>query len=76
MKTKGFSKSVVDLCEKMDRKYLELLEDVSQYLYGKEYKTVKNFTTVSKDLKSKRKFVDKAEIENHLRVQCVQSSLE
>lgn len=76
MKTKGFSKNIVALCDKMDSKYLELLHDISQYLYGEEYSMLKNYTIVSKDYKFKKKFIDRIDIENHVRNQSVHSSLE
>ncbi|XP_018569113.1 conserved oligomeric Golgi complex subunit 1 [Anoplophora glabripennis] len=74
MKTKGYSRNIVELCNKMDGKYLELLEDVSQYLYGKEYSSDINFSIVFKDFKFKRKYVDKTEVEVHLRTESVSRS--
>ncbi|KAJ8964671.1 hypothetical protein NQ314_004703 [Rhamnusium bicolor] len=74
MKTKGYSQNVVELCEKMDSKYLDLLEDVSQYLYGKEYTSDINFSVVLKDFKFKRKYIDKIELEDHLRSECTNNS--
>lgn len=74
MKTKGYSQNIVELCNNMDSKYLDLLEDVSQYLYGKEYSSDINFSVVLKDFKFKRKYVDKTEIENHLRTESVDKS--
>lgn len=74
MKTKGYSQNIVELCNQMDSKYLELLEDVSQYLYGKEYSSNINFSVVLKDFKFKRKYVDKTEVENHLRSESVHRS--
>ncbi|KAJ8962770.1 hypothetical protein NQ318_001169 [Aromia moschata] len=74
MKTKGYSQSIVDLCEKMDRKYLDLLEDVSQYLYGREYSSDINFSVILKDFKFKRKYIDKDELEKHLKIECTNNS--
>lgn len=76
MKTKGFSDAVVDLCFKLDKKYVELLEDVSQYLYGKEYNAEENFTLVWKDFKFKRKHTDTVEIENYIRIEATKTALE
>lgn len=76
MKTKGFSEAVVNLCAKLDKKFIELLEDVSQYLYGKEYNSDLNTSIVWTDFKFKRKHVDSVEIENHLRVEVTSSALE
>lgn len=76
MKTKGFSEAVVDLCIKLDNKYIELLEDVSQYLYGKEYNSEMNYSVVWKDFKFKRKHIDTVEIENHFRIEATKSALQ
>lgn len=74
MKTKGYSQNIEKLCSKMDSKYLELLEDVSQYLYGQEYSSDISFSVVLKDFKFKRKYVDKTEVENHLKTESVSRS--
>lgn len=75
MKTKGYSEVVVDLCIKLDKKYVELLEDVSQYLYGKEFTSEMNLSIVWKDFKFKRKHFDTVEIENHLRMEAINLAL-
>lgn len=76
MKTKGFSEAIVDLCVAMDNKYVKLLEDVSQYLYGKEYNSDTNLSLVWKDFKFKQKHLDTLEIENHLRTEVTKTALE
>ncbi|CAH1981180.1 unnamed protein product [Acanthoscelides obtectus] len=73
MKTRGYSHNIIELCKKVDDKYLALLEDASQYLYGKEYNDGMNF--IVKDFKFKRKFVDRDDIENHLRNECTTTSV-
>lgn len=75
MKTKGYSPNIVDLCSKLDNKFYELLEDVWQYLYGKEYNTQQKIPTNLVDFKFKRKFIDKEELENHLRIESTKESL-
>ncbi|XP_050296714.1 conserved oligomeric Golgi complex subunit 1 isoform X2 [Anthonomus grandis grandis] len=75
MKTKGYSKLVVQLCEKLDKKYLGLLEDVSQYLYGTEYTGIPSFPFLIGDFKYKRKFIDKEQLENHLMTESTNYSL-
>ncbi|VEN51670.1 unnamed protein product [Callosobruchus maculatus] len=72
MKTRGYSENIIELCKRVDDKYLALLEDASQYLYGKEYNTDMNFNV--KDFKFKRKFVDRNDIENHLSHECTITS--
>ncbi|XP_056646572.1 conserved oligomeric Golgi complex subunit 1 isoform X1 [Diorhabda sublineata] len=74
MKTKGHSQNIVGLCKRFDKKYLELLEDASQYLYGKEYST--NFTMIVKDFKFKRKYMDKTDIEKHLQIECTKTCVQ
>lgn len=76
MKTKGFSETVVDLCMKLDRTYVDLLEDVSLYLYGKEYNSEINLALVWKDFKFKRKHFDTEEVENHLRSEVTRLAME
>ncbi|KAG5894614.1 hypothetical protein JTB14_026145 [Gonioctena quinquepunctata] len=76
MKTKGYSPNIVDLCSTLDKKYLELLEDVSHYLYGKQYSSDIHFSVILKDYKFKRKTVDKIEMENHLQTECTKAALE
>ncbi|CAG9862952.1 unnamed protein product [Phyllotreta striolata] len=70
MKTKGYSKNIVELCDKFDKKYLELLQDASQYLYGKDFNINLNYAMVLKDFKFKRKFMDKTDVEKHLQLEC------
>lgn len=76
MKTKGYSEIVVGVCAKLDKQYVDLLEDIAQYLYGKECNSDTNFTIVWKDFKFKRKHADTIEIENHLRTEATRFSLE
>ncbi|KAJ8970817.1 hypothetical protein NQ317_007180 [Molorchus minor] len=74
LKTSGYSQNIAGLCEKVDKRYLELLEDVSQYLYGQEYSCDINFSVIIKDYKFKRKYIDKDELENHLRIECTNNT--
>ncbi|XP_044263815.1 conserved oligomeric Golgi complex subunit 1 isoform X2 [Tribolium madens] len=71
MKTLGYSQNVVNLCEKLDEKYFELLVDVSQYLYGKD---LTDDVTIFPQLKNKKKFVDREELENHLRIESTKNA--
>lgn len=73
MKTHGFSKSTVKLCERFDANFLDLLKDVYLYLYGKEYEgsiIVLPFIDAKKDIK----FVDREKLEHELRISCRKSS--
>ncbi|XP_030754438.1 conserved oligomeric Golgi complex subunit 1 isoform X2 [Sitophilus oryzae] len=74
MKTKGFSPEIINLCEKIDKMYLELLEDVSQYLYGVELKDLSSIPYLINDFKFKRKYSDKEKLENHLRIECTKTT--
>ncbi|CAH1163940.1 unnamed protein product [Phaedon cochleariae] len=76
MKHRGFSPTIVDLCYKLDTKYFEILEDVWQYLYGKEYGSNDDFSLVLKDYKFKRKYIDTPDTENHLQAECAETSLQ
>lgn len=67
---------MVHLCIQLDKKYIELLEDVSQYLYGKEYNSEINYSLIWKDFKFKRKHTDTVEIENHLSIEAIKSALQ
>lgn len=67
MKTHGFSKNVVKLCEKFDAKFLELLQDVYVYLYGGEYD---GSITIVPFIETEIKFVDRDKLENELRISC------
>lgn len=69
MKTKGFSPMIVKLCEKLDAKYLEFLQDLSFYLYGKEFDS-KNLDLLILNMKNVKKFVDKDKLEQHLIQEC------
>ncbi|KAF2904284.1 hypothetical protein ILUMI_01887 [Ignelater luminosus] len=71
MKTKGYSSNIVQLCAQLDRKYLELLEDVSLYLYGIEHTNVRDDIKlpIIKEAYDK-KFVDRNEVEEFLKSEC------
>lgn len=69
MKTNGFSKTTVKLCEKFDVEFLELLKDVHVYLYGKEYESSTPVLPF-KEVKMEIKFVDREKLENALRIYC------
>lgn len=74
MKTKGFSKQIVDLCEKVDNNYMELLQDISYYLYGEEYNSKEAYKVLLSVSKHENKLVDKLEIETHLRSECIKNT--
>lgn len=69
MRTNGFAKNTVKLCEKFDASFSELLKDVYVYLYGKDYEG--SILTVPL---SEIKFVDREKLENCLRTSCTQNS--
>ncbi|KAL3287354.1 hypothetical protein HHI36_001828 [Cryptolaemus montrouzieri] len=60
MKAMGFSQTIVVLCEKLDHRFRELLNDLSQYLYGIEFDSdVVNVPTwIRNNAPLKKKFVD------------------
>lgn len=70
MKTKGYSPNVISLCDKVDKKYYDLLTDVSQYLYGKEFEDKPCVKQTTQDFKFKRKYQDKEDLENHITSEC------
>lgn len=71
MKTKGYSSKILILCTDLDNMYLELLEDLSLYLYGKEYKSVKDIKLLESESNSCSKHVDRHELEEYLKLECV-----
>lgn len=74
MKTKGYSHNITSLSEKLDVRFLDILNDISLYLYGKEYENLLftlNFTAQS--TKSDRTFNDREVLETHIRKQCNES---
>lgn len=76
MKTLGYSKNIVHICNKFDEKYLDVLTDVAQYLYGKEYHHyLDKFSISITDFKNKKKFVDRDELEKHLKIESTRLSL-
>ncbi|XP_049823467.1 conserved oligomeric Golgi complex subunit 1 isoform X2 [Aethina tumida] len=76
MKTKGFSPYVVSLCEKWDAKFFKLLEDTSQYIFGIECNDTDSHLQINavRDYKFKKKFIDRDEIVNYLRVESARNS--
>ncbi|RZC38420.1 conserved oligomeric Golgi complex subunit 1, partial [Asbolus verrucosus] len=75
MKTLGYSQNIVNLCEKLNGKYKELLLDVSQYLYGREFDDSLNSIAIALiHPKTKKKFIDKEELESHLRAESTKNS--
>ncbi|KAK9892275.1 hypothetical protein WA026_019082 [Henosepilachna vigintioctopunctata] len=40
MKAMGFSQTIVGVCQRLDGRFLELLADLSQYLYGVEFEEI------------------------------------
>lgn len=66
MKTKGYSPSIVKLCLDLDQKFLELINDLSLYLYGKDSKQMTGISIKE----NSRKYVDKKELENVLKDEC------
>lgn len=75
MKARGFSSSVVNLCAELDKRFLELLEDISQYLSGQEFISQPGMRYFMNDYKFKRKFVDQEELRRYLMDECTQQSL-
>lgn len=75
MKTKGFSEAIVDLCSALNNRYVDLLEDISQYLYGTEYNSYENFKVTRNEFKFKHQYADTIQIENHLRTEATKSAL-
>lgn len=76
MKSLGYCQKVVSLCDRLDKKFLELLADISQYLYGRE---LSDATSTSNNLrpfdrKLVKKFLDREELENYLTVECATNS--
>ncbi|KAF5273100.1 hypothetical protein FQA39_LY07590 [Lamprigera yunnana] len=72
MKTKGYSINILNLCTNLDNMYLELLEDLSLYLYEKEYSGLeKDFTNSDVAF---NKHMDKNQLEEHLRVEATNNS--
>lgn len=71
MKTKGYSDNIIKLCDTTDVKYFELLNDISYYLYGKEYDNAQSaFKSTSTINKRDRKFFDHEKLQNHLSSEC------
>ncbi|KAB0795663.1 hypothetical protein PPYR_09724 [Photinus pyralis] len=68
MKTRGYSQKIVQLCSNFDNIYLDLLEDLSLYLYGKEYAKLEEDVRFVKT--ENMKYVDKIELEECLRFEC------
>lgn len=73
MKTYGFSKNTVKLCEKFDAEFSELLKDVHVYLCGKEYDG-SIIVLPPKGAKTEVRFVDRERLEKELRVSCRKNS--
>ncbi|GJQ76325.1 hypothetical protein Trydic_g2048 [Trypoxylus dichotomus] len=74
MKTKGYSNNIIKLCDRTDVKYLDILNDISYYLYGKEYSNsqstvILNYTVHKMDKKSS----DHEKLQNHLTMECIKS---
>lgn len=74
MKTKGFSPSVVELCKRLDERFLELMKDFCCYIYGKEYDAASSSFLSFSNTRSAKKFIDKDALEQHLRVECGKQS--
>lgn len=73
MKLRGFSGSIVHLCSTLNNDYIDLLEDISQYLYGREY--ISNINTLAwNEFKFKHQHTDTVEIENYLRTEATNSA--
>ena len=74
MKTKGYSHNITGLCEKLDIRFLDVLNDISLYLYGKEYEnSLFTLNLTAQSTKSDRTFNDREILEVHIRVQCNES---
>lgn len=75
MKTKGYSPTIVLLCEKFDADYLEFLQDISYYLFGKEFKADTPLMSYRiNESRPDKKPVDREKLEKRLKEQCVLSS--
>ncbi|KAF5299103.1 hypothetical protein FQR65_LT09461 [Abscondita terminalis] len=71
MKTKGYSSKILNLCTNLDNMYLQLLEDLSLYLHGKEHASLQNAKLLKSETNSHNKHVDKDELEKYLKLECV-----
>lgn len=75
MKTKGYSPTIVSLCEKFDADFLEFLQDISYYLFGREYKADTPLMSYRiNEARPDKKPVDRERLEKHLKEECVQCS--
>ncbi|KRT83470.1 hypothetical protein AMK59_4619, partial [Oryctes borbonicus] len=74
MKTKGYSGNIIKLCGRIDVRYLNILNDISYYLYGKEYDTP-HFTLALNPIvyKKDKKSYDHEKLQNHLTMECIKS---
>lgn len=70
MKTRGYSQKIAQLCTNFDNIYLDLLEDLSLYLYGKEYIKLNDTKFTESHNLPFEKYVDKTELEECLRLEC------
>lgn len=76
MKTLGYSKNIVYICEKFNEKFLEVSTDIAQYLYGRNYDPYIDQISISiSDFKNKKKFVDRGELEKYLKIESTRLSL-
>ncbi|KAK9679205.1 hypothetical protein QE152_g40204 [Popillia japonica] len=75
MKTKGYSNNIIKLCNRADVKYLDILNDMSYYLYGKEYDSSQSMSKFSQAMhKRDRKYSDHEKLQTHLTTECIKSS--
>lgn len=71
MKIKGYSNNIIKLCDRNDVKYLDILNDISYYLYGKERSNSQAaFKFNPSTHKNDRKFFDHEKVQNHLTLEC------
>ncbi|XP_044746658.1 conserved oligomeric Golgi complex subunit 1 [Coccinella septempunctata] len=72
VKAMGFSKPIVTLCDKLDGKFFELLNDLSQYLYGMDIdREGLNIPSFARD----QKFVDVDILQRSLIEECVSENM-
>lgn len=67
MKTRGYSPSLVRLCENFDRNLLSLLEDLNLYLYERESSATRDLLAV-KISNTFKKFVDRDIVQDKLQI--------
>lgn len=76
IKSMGYSKTIVTLCQKVDERFFELLNDLSQYLYGQDIdRNNLNLPALMRDEIQKQRFFDMDILQKCLVQQCVTENL-